>query len=257
MATHTPSVEQPQQRRSSRQPFSGGSQKINPPPAGEVQKKLPSQHGAQPFVSAGKSKSKGTGTAETSTDPQAEGSKQVVAAVHKGKKTAGSKWEPAELDLPFSPSAKGQKAASGKGKVKGPSPHSVSNGKVKGAAPGVKKQARATAQSHTQSGKPRPDTKEEPASSTPQWDLTAQAEQLRTDVLDSSLGLGKGKRKRTAPKPVHMEEEEEDSKAEEEPGSSTHNHSRARELEEAHTQRCAHHIDAVTARTQMLVVPAD
>lgn len=234
VVAHTPSVEPSQQRRSSRQPLSGSAQKGDPHPAGGVQTKPHPKQGVQPLLTAGKSNSKGKRPAETNLDQKAEGSKQVVGALSKGKKAVGSKWEPAELEVPLSLSAKRQKAASSKGKLKGPSPHSVTIGKVKGAA-GVKKQAKA--QPHAQEWKPVPDTEEEPGVSSLHCDTTAQDEQLGTDALDSSFGLGKGKRKRTATKPLHLEEEEH-SKAED-PGGSKH-HSLAGKLEEAPPPRCAH-----------------
>lgn len=246
-ALHTPSAEQQQQRRSTRQ--HGSTQMLGPPPLGGVHKKLPSQHGVHPLVPAGKSKSKGKRPAETGSEPKAERSKQVSVAPSKGKQAAASKWEAVDLELPSGPFAKGQKAASGKGKLKGPLPHSVSIGKAKGCA-GVKKQATAAAQSPAQESKPVLDAKEEPGASTPGCDSTAHAGQLGTDVMECTLGLGKGKRKRTATKPLHMQEEH--SKGEQLSGSK--HHSLAGKVQEANGRRCAHHVAGFTAKVQALVL---
>ena len=172
-----------------------------------------SKQGLHTSLTAGKGKSKGARPDGIGTEQKAEGSKQVAGVLKKGKKTAGNRWEPAELEVPFGPSAKGKKALGSKGHPKGLPAHPVSKGK----SPADAKQ-RATVVTHSspQKVKLALHPKEEPAASAVQGDSNAHAEQLSADASDLPVGLGKGKRKRTAIKPLHMEE---DSEAEEQAGS--------------------------------------
>ena len=231
-----PSVDQQQQqqqRRSLRQtPKAEGRQHmLDPPAAGGVHMKAHPKQGVHTSLTAGKGKSKGKRPAASGPEQKAEGFKQVVGDLKKGKKTADSRWEPVELQIPFALSAKGGKATSSKGKPKGPLAHAVSLGKAKNHV-GVKQQATAFAESAAQEAKAVPDAKQEPGPTPPQCGSTTQAEQLTTDALHSPLGLGKGKRKRTATK--HMEE---DSKGDE-PASSKHQGMDGK-VKEEHTHRCA------------------
>lgn len=209
----TLSSQHQQQRRSLRQPnkAQGGQHAVDPP--GGVHVKPHSKQGLHTSLTAGKGKSKGARPAEICTEQKPEGPNQVAGALKKGKKNASSRWEPAELEVPFGPSAEGRKALASKGHPKGLPAHPV----VKGKSPaGVKQQAIVGTQSPAQAGKVALDAKEEPAASPVQSDSNAHGEQLSADALHLLLGLGKGKRKRTATKPLHMEE---DSEAEEQAGS--------------------------------------
>ena len=162
-----------------------------------------SKQGVRTSLTAGKVKSKGATPADT--EQKAEGSKQIAGALKKGKKATGSRWGPAELEVPLGPSAKGKKAFGSKGPLKGLPAHSVNKGKSPIGT--TKQRATAVTLSSAHEGKPALDAKEEPAASPVQGDSHAHDEQPSPDASDFPFGLGKGKRKRTATKPLHMEEE--------------------------------------------------
>lgn len=208
------SVQQQKQRRSQRQPTTkaqGGQHALDPPAAGGVHVKPPSKQGIQTSLTAAKSQGKGYRTAGGGPEQKAVGSKQVAGALKKGKKAAGSRWEPAELELPFGSSAKGKKAVGSKSKLKNPLAHSGSKGK---APVGTKQRASRVKQSPAQEAKLIVDAKEEPAASPIQDDSNVHADQLSTGPSELPLGLGKGKRKRTATRPLYVDEDSQDEEEE-------------------------------------------
>lgn len=223
-----------QQRRSQRQPTTkaqGGQHALDPPAAGGVHVKPPSKQNVKTSLTATKAKGNRTGPTGGSPEQKAGGSKQVAGALKNGKKTTGSRWEPAELEVPFGPSAEGKKAVGSKGKPKGSLVHSVSKGK---ALVGTKQRTSRVTQSPAQEAKPVVIAKEEPAKSLVQDDSNVQ--QLSNGPVDLPLGLGKGKRKRTATKPLYVDEDSQDE--EEEQGGSKH-HSMGGKLEEERVYRYA------------------
>lgn len=210
------SVQQQKQRRSQRQPTTkaqGAQHALDTPAAGGVQVKPPSKQGVHTSLTADKSKGKGNRTRLTGSgsEQKAEGSKQVAGVPKKGKKTAGSRWEPAELEVPLGPSVKGKKVVGSKGKPKNPLVHSVSTGK---AHLGSKQRASRVTQSPAQEAKLVLNAKQEPAVSPMQDDSNVHAEQLSIGPGDLPLGLGKGKRKRTATKPLYVDEDSQDEEEE-------------------------------------------
>ena len=211
------SVQQQQkQRRSQRQPTTkaqGGQHALDPPAAGGVHVKPPSKQGVHTSLTAAKSKGKGNRIGPTGGGPEqkAGGSKQVAGALKKGNKAAGSRWEPAELELPVGPSATGKKAVGSKGKLKNPLVHSGSKGK---APIGTKQRASRVKQSPAQEAKLIVDAKEEPAVSPIQDDSNVHVDQLSPGPSELPLGLGKGKRKRTATKPLYVDEDSQDEEKE-------------------------------------------
>ena len=201
-----------QQRRSLRHPTQaqGGQHALDLPAAGGVHVKQHSMQGLRTSLTAGKGKSQGARLAGTDTEHNAQGPKQAAGALMKGKKAAGSGWEPAELEVPFGPSAKGKKASGSKGHLKGLPAQSVSKTK---SPVGTEQRATAVTQSPAHEEKPALDAKEEPAACPVPGD---KGEQQSPGASHPPFGLGKGKRKRIVTKPLHMQE---DSKAEKQAGS--------------------------------------